>query len=45
MKIRMSNGAKLAMYIFLGIMVFITLVPLLYVASVKCLENRGYNSA
>ena len=39
MKIRMSNGAKLVMYIFLAIMVFITLVPLLYVASASFKPN------
>ena len=39
MKIRMSNGAKIAMYLFLALMVFITLVPLLYVASASFKPN------
>ena len=39
MKIRMSNGAKIAMYLFLTLMVFITLVPLLYVASASFKPN------
>lgn len=33
MKMRLSLGAKIAMYVFLGIMVFITIVPLLYMVS------------
>ena len=33
MKMRLSPGAKIAMYTFLFIMVFITLMPLLYVVS------------
>ena len=39
MKIRMSTGAKIAMYFFLAVMVFITLVPLLYVASASFKPN------
>ena len=35
----MSNGAKIAMYAFLALMVFITLVPLLYVASASFKPN------
>lgn len=33
MKMRLSLGAKIAMYVFLGIMVFITITPLLYMVS------------
>lgn len=39
MNIRLSTGAKIFMYIFLGIMVFITIVPLLYVASASFKPN------
>ena len=39
MNIRLSTGAKIFMYIFLGIMVFITVVPLLYVASASFKPN------
>lgn len=39
MKIRMSTGTRIVMYIFLAIMVFITLVPLLYVASASFKTN------
>lgn len=33
MRMRMSLGAKIVLYVFLALMVFITLVPLLYVVS------------
>ena len=33
MRMRISPGAKVALYVFLALMVFITLVPLLYVVS------------
>ena len=39
MKIRLSIGAKITMYLFLALMVFITLVPLLYVASASFKPN------
>ena len=39
MNIRLSTGAKIGVYIFLGIMVFITVVPLLYVASASFKPN------
>ena len=39
MNIRLSTGAKIAVYIFLAIMVFITVVPLLYVASASFKPN------
>ena len=33
MRMRLSLGAKIGLYIFLALMVFITLFPLLYVVS------------
>ena len=39
MNIRLSLGAKIAVYTFLAIMVFITVVPLLYVASASFKPN------
>ena len=39
MKIRLSIGAKITMYLFRALMVFITLVPLLYVASASFKPN------
>ena len=39
MNIRLSTGAKIGVYIFLAIMVFITVVPLLYVASASFKPN------
>lgn len=39
MRIRMSTGAKIFMYAFLAVMVFITMVPLLYVLSASFKPN------